>query len=183
MASASRSAFQSDAFSHGLKYPKTSQFSVIRRSTGVDSHTAESYYRSFQVATSCVNRCASRICHIQLSRKKLRASHLYMISTAFSSLLTHYTVLEDTGSEYSVIPRSAVVKRKEVWFPYHGRGVVGADHSEHGYQGRRRQAELQCDGDTHFSGDCRHLDSLRDKFHLHDFSHIGKELLEMGKQP
>jgi hypothetical protein len=29
----------------------------------------------------------------------------------------------------------------------------------------------------------QHLDSVRDKFHLHDFSHIGKELFEMGKQP
>jgi hypothetical protein len=29
----------------------------------------------------------------------------------------------------------------------------------------------------------QHLDSIRDKFHLHDFSHIGEELLEMGKQP
>jgi hypothetical protein len=29
----------------------------------------------------------------------------------------------------------------------------------------------------------QHLDSVRDKFHLHDFSHIGGELLEMGKQP
>jgi hypothetical protein len=29
----------------------------------------------------------------------------------------------------------------------------------------------------------QHLDSVRDKFHLHDFSHIGKGLLEMGKQP
>jgi hypothetical protein len=29
----------------------------------------------------------------------------------------------------------------------------------------------------------QHLDSVRDKFHLHDFSHIGKELLEMCKQP
>jgi hypothetical protein len=28
----------------------------------------------------------------------------------------------------------------------------------------------------------QHLDSVRDKFHLHDFSHIGKELLDMGKQ-
>jgi hypothetical protein len=24
---------------------------------------------------------------------------------------------------------------------------------------------------------------VRDKFHLHDFSHIGEELLEMGKKP
>jgi hypothetical protein len=29
----------------------------------------------------------------------------------------------------------------------------------------------------------QHLDSVRDKFHLHDFSHIGEELLKMGKQP
>jgi hypothetical protein len=29
----------------------------------------------------------------------------------------------------------------------------------------------------------QHLDSVRDKFHQHDFSHIGEELLEMGKQP
>jgi hypothetical protein len=27
----------------------------------------------------------------------------------------------------------------------------------------------------------QHLDSVRDKFHLHDFSHIGEKLLEMGK--
>jgi hypothetical protein len=29
----------------------------------------------------------------------------------------------------------------------------------------------------------QHLDSVRDKFHLHDYSHIGEELLNMGKQP
>jgi hypothetical protein len=29
----------------------------------------------------------------------------------------------------------------------------------------------------------QHLDSVRDKFHLHDFSHIAEEILEMGKQP
>jgi hypothetical protein len=29
----------------------------------------------------------------------------------------------------------------------------------------------------------QHLDSVRDKLHLHDFSHIGEELLDMGKQP
>jgi hypothetical protein len=28
----------------------------------------------------------------------------------------------------------------------------------------------------------QHLDSVRSKFQLHDFSHIGEELLEMGKQ-
>jgi hypothetical protein len=29
----------------------------------------------------------------------------------------------------------------------------------------------------------QHLDSVRDKFHLQDLSHIGEELLGMGKQP
>jgi hypothetical protein len=29
----------------------------------------------------------------------------------------------------------------------------------------------------------QHLDSVRDNFHLHDFSHIGEELLDMAKQP
>jgi hypothetical protein len=29
----------------------------------------------------------------------------------------------------------------------------------------------------------QHLDSVRDKFHLQDFSHIDEDLLEMGKQP
>jgi hypothetical protein len=28
----------------------------------------------------------------------------------------------------------------------------------------------------------QHQDSVRDKFHLHDLSHIGEELLDMGKQ-
>jgi hypothetical protein len=28
----------------------------------------------------------------------------------------------------------------------------------------------------------QHLDSVQDKFHLHNFSHSGKELLEIGKQ-
>jgi hypothetical protein len=28
----------------------------------------------------------------------------------------------------------------------------------------------------------QHLDSIRDKYHLHDFSHIGEELLKMGEQ-
>jgi hypothetical protein len=29
----------------------------------------------------------------------------------------------------------------------------------------------------------QHLDAIRDKFHMHDFSHIGEELLKMGMQP
>jgi hypothetical protein len=29
----------------------------------------------------------------------------------------------------------------------------------------------------------QHLDSVRDKFHLHDFSHIEEDLLDIGKKP
>jgi hypothetical protein len=29
----------------------------------------------------------------------------------------------------------------------------------------------------------QHLDSVRDKFHLHDFSHIGEDLFDIGRQP
>jgi hypothetical protein len=29
----------------------------------------------------------------------------------------------------------------------------------------------------------QNLDSVREKFHLYDFSHIGEELSDMGKQP
>jgi hypothetical protein len=28
----------------------------------------------------------------------------------------------------------------------------------------------------------QHLDSIRDEFHLHDFSHVGEKLLDMAKQ-
>jgi hypothetical protein len=112
--------------------------------------------------------------------------------------------------------------RKEAWLSSQGRGAAGAHHAEHGYQGRKRQAEVQRTRDAHVSGDnhyavgplcmrgvrqiiveedmdhlligrlvldeigfvpSQHLDSVRDKFHLHDFSHIGEDLLEMEKQP
>jgi hypothetical protein len=89
--SASRSAIQSDALSLGLETSIISQFAVIRRSTGIGSYTSESYYRSYKAATSCLNRGASWICHILLSRKKLQENLLHMISTAFSSLTTHNT--------------------------------------------------------------------------------------------
>jgi hypothetical protein len=29
----------------------------------------------------------------------------------------------------------------------------------------------------------QHLDSVRDKFHLREFIHVGEELLDMGKKP
>jgi hypothetical protein len=108
-----------------------------------------------------------------------------------------------------------------VRLPSQGRSVAGAHHAEHGYHERKRQAELQCDGEAQVSGDdhhavgacmcevqqiiveegmdhpligrpvsdemgfvaSQHLGSVRDKFHLHDFSHIGEELLDMKKQP
>jgi hypothetical protein len=72
---------------------KTSQFVVIKRSTGIGSHTSESFYSSYKVATSCVNRCASWICHILLARKKLQENLLHMIAKQFSSLATHNTAV------------------------------------------------------------------------------------------
>jgi hypothetical protein len=83
--SASRSAIQSNNFATGPEYPKP----VGLRSYGIESHTSESKYRSFKVATFCGNRCASCICHIRLSRKTLQESLLHMISTEFSSLAPH----------------------------------------------------------------------------------------------
>jgi hypothetical protein len=76
------------------KTSKAGQLAVIRRSTGIGSHTFESYYRAYKVAaykvaTSCVNRCTSRICHIRLCRMKLQENFLLVILTEFSSLSTH----------------------------------------------------------------------------------------------
>jgi hypothetical protein len=71
------------------KTSKTSQFAVIKRSTGIGSHTSEFYYRLYKIATSCVNRCASCICNNRLSREKLQEIFLHMISTVFSSFATH----------------------------------------------------------------------------------------------
>jgi hypothetical protein len=85
----SRLAVQSDALSLGPKHLKTSHFAVIRRSTWIGCNTPETYYRSYKGATSCVNRCASWICHIRLSRKKLQEKLLHMILTEFSSLEKH----------------------------------------------------------------------------------------------
>jgi hypothetical protein len=59
--SASRLAIQPDILSLGAKTSKTSQFAVIRFSTGIESRTSESYFRSYKVASSCVNRCAWRL--------------------------------------------------------------------------------------------------------------------------
>jgi hypothetical protein len=71
------------------------------------------------------------------------------------------TGLADTGSDYSAIPRSAVEDTRKRGFPLKVEvlpepimlsmaiGVTGAHHAEHAYPGRKRQAEVQCDGDAH----------------------------------
>jgi hypothetical protein len=46
--------------------------------------------------------------------------------------------------------------RKEAWLLSQGRGVAGAHHAEHGHQGRRRQADVQCNGDANVSGGDHH---------------------------
>jgi hypothetical protein len=70
------------------------------------------------------------------------------------NLWVKVTVLADTGSDYSAIPRSKCFGgRKEAWLPSQGRGVAGAHHAEHGYQERKRQAEVQRKRDAHVSGD------------------------------
>jgi hypothetical protein len=91
------------------KASKSSQFPVIRRSTGIGSYTSESYYCSYKVATSCVNRCVSWICHIRLSRKKIQENRLHMISTEFLSLAKHTTTAGDAFSSSSrlIFPKRA----------------------------------------------------------------------------
>jgi hypothetical protein len=48
------------------KSSKTSQFSVIRRFVGIDSHASKSYYHSYTVATSGANHLARQIYHNRL---------------------------------------------------------------------------------------------------------------------
>jgi hypothetical protein len=84
-----QSAIQSNTLSLGPKSSKTSQFAVIRRFIGIGSHASESYYYSYIVATSGVNRLASQICHNRLFRKKLQHNFLHKISTEVSSLAAH----------------------------------------------------------------------------------------------
>jgi hypothetical protein len=66
------------------------------------------------------------------------------------------TVLAATGSDYSAIPRSSVEDARKRGFLSQGRGVAGARHAEHGYKCRKQQAEVQCDGDVHVSGEDHH---------------------------
>jgi RNase H-like domain found in reverse transcriptase len=80
---------QSDTGSLDPKSPKTSQFSVIRRFIEIESPASESYYHSYTVSTSGVNRLAGQICHNRLFRKKLQHNSLPMISTEVPSLAAH----------------------------------------------------------------------------------------------
>jgi hypothetical protein len=131
-------------------------------------------------------------------------------------------VLADTGSDYSAIPRRAVVDARKRGFPLkvevlpepimlnmaiRGEGdkhtcsatemlmsavtittpsgplcmrgvrrIIVEEDMDHPLIGRPVLDEMSFVAS-------QHLDSVRDKFHLHYFSHIGEELLEMGKQP
>jgi hypothetical protein len=132
------------------------------------------------------------------------------------------TVLAETGSNYSAIPRSAVEDARKRGFPLKVealpepvmlnmairgesdkqkcsaqemlmsavttttpsgplcmrgvRQIIVEENMDHPLIGRPVIDEMGFVAS-------QHLDSVRDKFHLHDFSHIGKELLGMGKQP
>jgi hypothetical protein len=101
---------QSDTGSLHPKSPKTSLFSVIRRFIGIESHASESYYHSYTVATSGVNRLAIQICHNRLFRKKLQQNILPMISTEVSSLAAHNT-------RYSFVPNRTRSVRSSVRRP------------------------------------------------------------------
>jgi hypothetical protein len=132
------------------------------------------------------------------------------------------TVLTDTGSDYSAIPRSAVQDAKKRGFPLKvevlpepimlNMAIRGESDKQKcsaqemlmsavtittpsGPMCMRgvRQIIVEEDMDHPLIGRPvldemgfvarQHLDSVRDKFHLQDFSHIGEGLLEMGKQP
>jgi hypothetical protein len=138
------------------------------------------------------------------------------------NLRVKVTVLADTSSDYSAIPRSAVEDARKRGFPLEvevlpepimlNKAVRGESDKQtcsatemlmsavtitmpSGPLCMRgvRQIIVEEDIDHPLIGRpvldemgfvaSQHLDSVRDKFHLHDFSHIGEELLEMGKQP
>jgi hypothetical protein len=132
------------------------------------------------------------------------------------------TVLADTGSDYSAIPRSAKEDARKRGFPLKvevlpepivlSMSIRGASEKQtcsatemlmsavtittpSGPLCMRgvRQIIVKEDTDYPLIGGLvldemgfvasQHMDSVRDNFHLHDFSHIGEELLEMDKQP
>jgi hypothetical protein len=132
------------------------------------------------------------------------------------------TILADTGSDYSAIPRSAVEDARKHGFPLKVEvlpepiilimaircesnkqtfsaqdmlmsAVTFATPSEPLCMRGVRQIIVEEDMDHPLIGrpvlgemgfvTSQHLDSVRDKFHQQDFSHIREELLDMGKQP
>jgi hypothetical protein len=132
------------------------------------------------------------------------------------------TVLADTVSDYSAIPRSAVEDARNRGFPLKAevvpelimlnmairdesdkqkrsakemrisavtnttplrplfklgvRQIIVEEDMEHPLIGRPVLDEMDFVAS-------QHLDSVRKKIHLHDFSHIGEEILYIGKQP
>jgi hypothetical protein len=132
------------------------------------------------------------------------------------------TVLADTGSDFSAIPRSAVEDARKRGFPLKVEVFPEPIMLNMAIKGERdkqtcsatemlmsavtittpsgplcvrgvRQIIVEEDMDHPFVGRpvldemsfvaSQHLDSVRDEFHLHDFRHIGEELLDMSKQP
>jgi hypothetical protein len=91
-------------------HPKPVSF--IGRFIGIGSHASESYYHSYTVATSGVNRLARQICHNRLFRKKLQQNILLMMPTKVSSLAAHNTraVIHDTCRVRFVTQTNQVAK-------------------------------------------------------------------------
>jgi hypothetical protein len=138
------------------------------------------------------------------------------------NLIVKATVLVDTGSDYSAIPRSAVEDARIRGFHVKVEVLPEPIMLNMAIRGENEKQECSAKGMlksavtiTMPSGPLcmrgvrqiiveedmnhpligwpvldemgfvasQHLDFVRDKFHLHDFSHIGKELLEMDKKP
>jgi hypothetical protein len=132
------------------------------------------------------------------------------------------TVLTDTGSDFSAIPRSAVEDARKRGFPLKLEVLPEPIMLNMAIRGKSdkqtcsatempmsavtittpsvplcmrgvRQIIMEENMDNPLIGRpvldemgfvaSQHLDSVRDKFHLHDFRYIDEELLEMGKQP
>jgi hypothetical protein len=142
--------------------------------------------------------------------------------TTAENLGVKFTVLADTGSDYSAIPRSAVEDARKRGFPLKVEVLpepimltmdIRGESEKHKCSAKDmlmsavtittlsgplcvrgvRQIIVEEDMDHLLIGRpdldemgfvaSQHLDSVRDKFHLHDLSHIGEELLDMQRQP
>jgi hypothetical protein len=79
--------------------------------------------------------------------------------TAFftaESLGVKVTVLADTGYEYSAIPRSFFEDARKRGFPLKAEVLPEPIMLKMGIRGRRRQTEVQCDGDAHVCCEFHH---------------------------